>query len=224
MTPQKINIFSIWGWLWGIPGTIFSDLGVPKRSQGRYVYILFWVHVLTWILEHFYSKISRNQNMKKCVSICKYRCFVRVAMSKTLQGSLEKRNEENNDFSIKNRWKINEKVGCSTLTSKNRENCCPGTSIFSNNRFFGRFLGPRGDPKMVKNLRVRRNFCVLEVICWPFEVVHRICLHFESILDPSWAHFEIIFWYFGGLGEVVGFLGCWDVDLLSCWVVGLLDC
>ena len=135
-----------------------------------------------------------------------------------------KKEWKNKDFSIKKLWKIDEKVGCSTLASKNRENCCPGTSIFSNNRFFGRFLGPRGDPKIVKNRRPRRNFCALEVICWPFEVVHRICLHFESILDPSWAHFKLFFWYFGGLGEVVGFLGCWDVDLLSCWVVGLLDC
>ena len=100
---------------------------------------------------------------------------------------------KNIDFSVKNWWKIIEQAGCSILPSKYRENDCPATPICPQNQFLGWFLGPRGDPKMVKNLRGIPNFCVLEAIWEPFGDFSRFCLHLGVILVPSWANFELIF-------------------------------
>ena len=46
-----------------------------------------------------------------------------------------------------------EKVGCSSVHSKNRENSCRGTPIVGKNQIFCKFGGPRGDPKIVKTGR-----------------------------------------------------------------------
>ena len=68
--------------------------------------------------------------MKKWVSIRKNHTIVKVAMSKKKQGWLEKGEEKNIDFLVKNRWKIDEKVGCSALLSKNQKNDYPESPIF----------------------------------------------------------------------------------------------
>ena len=86
--------------------------------------------------------------MKKWVSTVKNHTIVKVAMSKKREGRLEKSDEKNIDFLPKNRGKIDEKVGCSALLSKNRENHCPGTQIFPQNRIFGKFGGPLGTQKL----------------------------------------------------------------------------
>ena len=91
--------------------------------------------------------------MKKCVSIRKLRCFVRVAMSTKIQESLQKTNEKHNGFWVENRSNFDEKVGCSSVHSKNRENNCRGTPIGGKNQIFCKFGGPRGDPKIVKTGR-----------------------------------------------------------------------
>ena len=83
--------------------------------------------------------------MKKFISIYKNQYIVRVAMSEKMQGYLQKNNEKNIDFLFKNRWKIDEKVGCSALLSKNRKNDCPGTPIFTQSTIFGRFRDPLGE-------------------------------------------------------------------------------
>ena len=64
-------------------------------------------------------------------------------VQKTL-GRLEKNNRKNIEFLMKNRQKIDEKVGCRTLPRKNQENDRPGTTIFPKSRIFRRVLSPLG--------------------------------------------------------------------------------
>ena len=85
--------------------------------------------------------------MKKWVSTVKNHTIVKVAMSKKREGRLEKNDEKNNEFLVKNRGKIDEKVGCSALLNKNRENHCNGTPISPQSRIFGGFGGPLGSQK-----------------------------------------------------------------------------
>ena len=94
MDPSKIVIFSILGSLRASPGPIFGDFGVPKGSRGRHFYLLFWIRFLAWILDHDLPKNTKNKKTKKLVSIRVLQCFVRVAMSKTMQGGIEKIDEK----------------------------------------------------------------------------------------------------------------------------------
>ena len=141
------------------------------------------MHFWAWILKHFFSKKWKIKKMKKCVSTCKYRYIVRVAMSKKMQGCLEKNNEKNNDFSVKNRWKIDEKMDCSTLLSKNRENSCPGRPISIQNRFFGRFWLPWGTQKSTK----------LGDHHWS-----------NTFLEPTWDHFRPQITFLSILAPILG--------------------
>ena len=112
-------------------------------------------------------------------------------MSRKIQGRLEKNDEKNIDFSTKNRWKIDEQVGCSTLPSKNRENHCPGIPIFAKNRFFSRFWGPLGDPKITP-----KGWSTLAVDppgtnLGSFWAPDRLFLDFGSPFGCLWAPFGV---------------------------------
>lgn len=127
--------------------------------------------------------------MKKLLSIYNLQCFVRVAMSKTMQGGIENIDKKNIEFFLKNRWKIDEKVGCGGLPSKNRQKDCHVTLIFRKSRIFCRFWGPRGDPKILPEGWVSLNQQVLAAIWGPCGSHFGRLVAFFSILTSFWVCF-----------------------------------
>ena len=189
MDPSKIVIFSILDSLRGSPGPIFGHFGVPKGSRGRHFYSLFLIRFLAWILDHDLPKNTKNKKTKKLVSIRVLQCFVRVAMSKTMQGGIEKIDEKNIDFLLAKRRKIDENIGCDGLPSKNRQKDCHVTLIFRKSRIFRRFWPPRGDPKMGKMGRRSLAEGVLGAIWEPSGRHFGRLVAFFSILTSFWVCF-----------------------------------
>ena len=96
------------------------------------------------------SKNAKNEKWKKLVSIYNLQCFVRVAMSRKMQGRLQKNYEKKHRFFAQKSTKKQEKVGCGGLPSKNRQKDCHVTLIFRKSLFLVDFGVPGGTPKWVK--------------------------------------------------------------------------
>ena len=134
----------------------FNEFSLYFRSQlgiffdflsGSYFEVNFWC---------FFREKHTTQKMKKCLSINKIQCFVRFARLQKVREVMKNQHAKNIDFSSKNRWKIDEKVGCSGLPSKSRPKHYHGSLTFQKKRFSSQFWGPGGYPRIVSELAETR--------------------------------------------------------------------
>ena len=119
-SPQKSSLFRFWAHFGAPLASFWAILGSQKAPKGD----MFTYFFRCIFGPGFWSMFSlKNEKSKKWKSVFRPVNIDRLWGSpcpKKCKDVSKKSNEKNNVFSVENRWKIDEKVGCSTLLSRNR--------------------------------------------------------------------------------------------------------
>ena len=164
INPSKIIFFRFLSHFGKPSVPILSIWGSKKGSWAVNVQLFFSYVFLHWFLIIFCKKKQKNKKWKSRFRLEKTILSWRSPCPKKSKDDWKKNNEKNIDFLVKNRRKIDEKVGCSALLSKNRKNACPVTPTFPKSTIFGRFWGPLGEPRIYQNGVLKFSKRVLEAI------------------------------------------------------------
>ena len=146
-TPQKINFFGIFRDFWRFCDHFFRILGVFWGPPGV-IFRLFWQ--VKFSVVFFINFLKKSQKLKKRKSSFRIVKYI-VSWGSPVQRKTQADVQTYIYFYIENSSKSMQNPARNQEMHKNRWNTVPWSTSFLKNMIFGRFGGPRGNPKVDQN-------------------------------------------------------------------------
>ena len=152
---QKINPSDthLWGLIFASPAKITQknvEMGIILGPSVTHFLRFFDGCSFSLNFSHFSMKNIKIEKMKKCLPICKLRCFMRVARLKKMREALENHPEENIDFSLKIEPISNQKTEPNQICDTNHSKYVTQGTLSVHGLIFRPFWDPKGIPKLLK--------------------------------------------------------------------------